>query len=160
MTVEAEDTKTELDRIELDTLLRYLPHRSPFLMVERIINIRDWSCVGVKCIGYNEPQFQGHFPGKPIMPGVLIIEGMAQTSGALVMYKQGLPEKPLVYFLTIDKARFRKPVIPGDVLHYEVEKLKNRANIWKFKAVATVEGQKVAEAEVSAMIIAEEGAWE
>ena len=129
--------------------------RYPFLMVDRIRDINgDDSCVGVKNVTINEPHFQGHFPARPVMPGVLLIEGMAQTAGALcVLAHSGALQPKLVYFMTIDNAKFRKPVIPGDVVEYHVQKIRRRSNIWKFSAVAKVDGAKVAEAVVSAMLV-------
>lgn len=146
---------TELNSADIGRILELLPHRYPFLMVDRIRDMRgDETCVGIKNITFNEPQFQGHFPSKPIFPGVLIIEGMAQTAGALcVTHLPKLAVPPLVYFMTIDEAKFRKPVVPGDVLEYHMTKLKNRKNIWWFKGEAKVDGKTVAEAVLSAMII-------
>ena len=150
--------KETLDSADIMRVLELLPHRYPFLMIDRIIEMDgDDSCIGIKNVTINEPHFQGHFPVQPVMPGVLIIEAMAQTAGALcVNSRKDLGSPSLVYFMTIEKAKFRKPVVPGDVLHIHVQKVKNRANIWKFACVATVEGTKVAEAEVSAMLIGEE----
>lgn len=149
------DTPTSLGIADIQQLLEYLPHRYPFLLVDKIIDMDgDNYGVGIKNVTMNEPHFQGHFPGHPIMPGVLIIEGIAQTAGALcIAARPKQPVQPLVYFMTIDNAKFRKPVIPGDVLHYEVTKVRQRANIWKFSSVAKVDGTKVAEAEISAMIV-------
>ncbi|MFK7791863.1 MAG: 3-hydroxyacyl-ACP dehydratase FabZ [Devosiaceae bacterium] len=155
MTQEKTTPTNALSSADIQDLLDYLPHRYPFLLVDKIIDMDgDNYGVGIKNVTINEPHFQGHFPGRPIMPGVLIIEGIAQTAGALCI--ASVPKRhvqPLVYFMTIDNAKFRKPVIPGDVLHYEVTKMRQRANIWKFSAVATVDGAKVAEAEISAMIV-------
>ncbi len=135
-------------------LLELLPHRYPFIMVDKIIEIDgDDSAIGIKNVTMNEPQFQGHFPAQPVMPGVLMIEGMAQTAGAICVLGR-IEDKPrLVYFMTIDKVKFRKPVGPGDVLEYHVKKIKQRANMWWFAAEAKVAGQKVAEAELSAMLV-------
>lgn len=146
---------TSLNTADIQQLLEFLPHRYPFLLVDKIVDMEgDNYGVGIKNVTINEPHFQGHFPGHPIMPGVLIIEGIAQTAGALcIAASPKRPIKPLVYFMTIDNAKFRKPVIPGDVLHYEVTKVRQRANIWKFAAVAKVDGAKAAEAEISAMIV-------
>ncbi|WP_181702182.1 3-hydroxyacyl-ACP dehydratase FabZ [Chthonobacter albigriseus] len=136
-------------------LLEVLPHRYPFLLVDKIIEIDgDESGVGIKNVTMNEPQFQGHFPLQPVMPGVLMIEGMAQTAGAICVASRETERRPrLVYFMTIDKVKFRRPVVPGDVLEYHVRKLKQRANMWWFGAEAKVDGVKVAEAELSAMLV-------
>jgi 3-hydroxyacyl-[acyl-carrier-protein] dehydratase len=154
------ETPATLNSVDIQQLLEFLPHRYPFLLVDKIVDMDgDNYGVGIKNVTMNEPHFQGHFPGHPIMPGVLIIEGIAQTAGALcIAASPKRPIQPLVYFMTIDNAKFRKPVIPGDVLHYEVTKVRQRANIWKFSAVAKVEGAKVAEAEISAMIVHPEAA--
>src|SRR5919112_3408355 len=144
--------ETSLRAADIQRILSALPHRYPFLMVDRIRDIQgDESCIGIKNVTVNEPHFQGHFPGHPIMPGVLLIEGMAQTAGALCVLAQEATARPrVVYFMTIDKAKFRKPVVPGDTVEYHVRKIQRRANIWRFAAEARVEGTKVAEAEVSA----------
>jgi 3-hydroxyacyl-[acyl-carrier-protein] dehydratase len=136
-------------------LLELLPHRYPFLMVDRIVDMHaDESAVGIKAVSVNEPFFQGHFPGFPVMPGVLIIEGLAQTAGALCVHHLSAAYKPqLVYFMGIDRAKFRRPVLPGDQLHYHVRKIRSRGRAWRFYGEAKVNGQVVAEAEVSAMII-------
>ena len=143
-----------LETADISRVMAALPHRYPFLMVDRIRDIRgDDSCVGIKNVTINEPHFLGHFPGHPVMPGVLLIEGMAQTAGALcVLAQSGAIRPKLVYFMTIDKAKFRKPVIPGDTVEYHVRKIRRRSNIWKFAAEARVAGMKVAEAEVSAKL--------
>ena len=149
-----QQTKT-LEAADIAKVMQALPHRYPFLMVDRIRDIDgDDSGVGIKNVTFNEPHFQGHFPGHPVMPGVLLIEGMAQTAGALCVLAQGLSGPPkLVYFMTIDNAKFRKPVVPGDTVEYHVRKIRRRSNIWKFAAEARVAGVKVAEAEVSAMLV-------
>ena len=136
-------------------VMQLLPHRYPFLMVDRIIAMdRDESAIGIKNVSMNEPFFQGHFPSFPVMPGVLIIEGLAQTAGALCVSNFDTTYKPqLVYFMGIDRAKFRKPVLPGDQLHYHVKKLRSRGKAWRFQGEAKVNGQVVAEAEVSAMIL-------
>ena len=147
-----------LGSADIVRLLELLPHRYPFLLVDRIIAMRsDESCIGIKNVSFNEPQFQGHFPGKPVFPGVLIIEGMAQTAGALCVASQLANKKPpsKVFFMTIDNAKFRKPVEPGDVLHYHMTKLRSRRNMWWFRGEAKVDGALVAEAEVSAMLVSE-----
>jgi 3-hydroxyacyl-[acyl-carrier-protein] dehydratase len=149
-----QDIRT-LEAADINKILSALPHRYPFLMVDRIRDIvGDDSCVGLKNVTFNEPHFQGHFPGHPVMPGVLLIEGMAQTAAALIAFAQGAAEQgKLVYFMTIDNAKFRKPVIPGDTVEFHVQKIRRRSNIWKFAARAEVDGAKVAEAEVSAMMV-------
>ncbi|MGX1100417.1 3-hydroxyacyl-ACP dehydratase FabZ [Amorphus sp. MBR-141] len=145
-----------LETADIMRVLSLLPHRYPFLMVDRIVDMHgDESGIGIKNVTYNEPHFQGHFPGQPVMPGVLIIEGMAQTAGALCVAARSDSKPKIVYFMTIDKAKFRKPVVPGDVLEYHVKKVKNRQNIWKFSGVGMVGDTRVAEAEISAMIIDE-----
>jgi 3-hydroxyacyl-[acyl-carrier-protein] dehydratase len=136
-------------------VLELLPHRYPFLLVDRIVDMdRDESAIGIKAVTINEPFFQGHFPDFPVMPGVLLIEGLAQTAGALCVHHLAATYKPqLVYFMGIDKAKFRKPVLPGDLLHYHVKKIRSRGRAWRFSGEAKVNGQVVAEAEISAMII-------
>jgi 3-hydroxyacyl-[acyl-carrier-protein] dehydratase len=147
--------KKELATADIGRVLKLLPHRYPFLLVDRMYDMdRDESCVGVKNVTFNEPFFQGHFPGFPVMPGVLIIEGIAQTAGALCVHSLGAEYKPqIVYFMGIDRAKFRKPVLPGDQLHYHVRKIRSRGRAWRFFGEAKVNGAVVAEAEVSAMIV-------
>ena len=146
----AENTLGTLDIIEL---LKLLPHRYPFLLIDRIVDIDgDESATGIKNVTFNEPHFQGHFPGPPIMPGVLIIEAMAQVAGAITLKAADNGKPSHVYFLTIDNAKFRKPVVPGDRLELRVRKLKKRGNISRFACEAFVDGGMVAEAEVAAMI--------
>ncbi|MHA1554532.1 MAG: 3-hydroxyacyl-ACP dehydratase FabZ [Alphaproteobacteria bacterium] len=148
------DTHQTLDVFDIQALLKYLPHRYPMLMIDRIVRVdSDRSAVGVKNVTFNEPQFMGHFPGRPVMPGVLLIEGMAQTAGAICIAAQPGDSSALVYFMTIDQAKFRKPVVPGDTVEYHMQQLKKRKNIWKFSGVAMVNGDKVAEAVISAMMV-------
>jgi len=145
-----------LGSADISAILDALPHRYPFLMVDRIINIRgDESAVGIKNVTFNEPHFVGHFPGNPVYPGVLLIEGMAQTAGAICVMSQmeDRRDRPKqVYFLTIDKAKFRKPVAPGDTIEYHVRKIARKKNMWWFRGEAKVAGVLVAEAEVGAML--------
>ena len=138
---------------EIRKIMELLPHRYPFILVDRIIEIvPDERIVGLKNVTINEPFFQGHFPGTPIMPGVLIIEAMAQVGAILVNASRSEEKlKELIYFMGIDKARFRKPVVPGDQLVLEVIAMKRRANLFKMAGKATVDGTLVAEAEVMAM---------
>jgi 3-hydroxyacyl-[acyl-carrier-protein] dehydratase len=143
-----------LDTIGIREILAALPHRYPFLLVDRIVGIRADECgIGIKNVTANEPQFAGHFPDNPVMPGVLVIEGMAQTAGVLCVRSLPSMTKPLVvYFLTIDKAKFRKPVIPGDTVEYHMQRIARRRNMWWFRGEAKVKGEIVAEAELGAMI--------
>ena len=153
-----EETKAVMGVADLREILTLLPHRYPFLMVDKIIEIDgDNSAIGIKNVTVNEPQFTGHFPDHPIMPGVLLVEGMAQTAGAICARKSG-SGSDLVYFMTIDNARFRKPVVPGDRVEFHVVKQKQRGNIWKFHCDAKVDGQLVAEADIGAMIVKKEDA--
>jgi len=147
------DEKT-LESVDIQRILACLPHRYPFLLVDRIEQIDgDRSCVGIKNVTANEPHFQGHFPGNPVMPGVLIIEGMAQTAGVICVMGKDNGQKPsLVYFMTIDEAKFRRPVVPGDVLEYHMTRITRRRNMWWYRGEAKVRGELVAEAKVGAMI--------
>jgi 3-hydroxyacyl-[acyl-carrier-protein] dehydratase len=147
--------KGTLEVADITRILKLLPHRYPFLLVDRIVDMDgDRSAVGIKNVTINEPFFQGHFPSNPVMPGVLMIEGMAQTAGALCMSNlDEFETPPLVYFMSIDRARFRRPVLPGDQVRYHVTKIRNRGKVWRFKAEARVDGHIVAEAEVSAVIV-------
>ena len=145
---------TTIEAAGVKEILEALPHRYPFLMVDRVIEIKgDESAIGIKNVTFNEPQFMGHFPGQPVFPGVLMIEGMAQTAGVMCIASGVVGKAKAVYFMTIDKAKFRKPVIPGDTVEYHVRKIRRRSNIWKFAAEAKVAGVLVAEAEVSAMLV-------
>lgn len=147
--------RRELGSADISRILELLPHRYPFLLIDKIIEMDgDESCIGIKNVTFNEPQFNGHFPGQPVMPGVMLIEGMAQTAGALcVASKAGQSAPRIVYFMTIDNAKFRKPVVPGDQVEYHLKKLKHRANMWWFKGEAKVRGKLVCEAELSAMLV-------
>ena len=146
------DQITELD---IDQIQKRIPHRPPMLLIERVEEIvPDHSAVGVKMVSVSEPYFAGHFPDYPIMPGVLIVEAMAQTAACMVSVTLGGDtDDKLVFFTTIDKVKFRKPVLPGDQVRFEMRKIRNRTNIWKFEGIATVDGVKVAEAEISAMLV-------
>src|ERR1700733_9819523 len=143
--------------LDIDEILKMIPHRYPMLMIDRLEEIViDRSAVGIKNVSANEPFFQGHFPGKPIMPGVLIIEAMAQTAATLVVYTIGdNVEGRLVYFMSVESARFRKMVVPGDQLRVHVERIHKRGNVWKFKGEAKVNGVVCAEATYTAMIVDE-----
>ena len=141
--------------IGIEEIIKMIPHRYPILLVDRIVEYKEnESLVALKNVTFNEPHFMGHFPDKPIMPGVLIIEAMAQASAIFTAKTLGDEAKgKLVYFMSIDEAKFRKPVVPGDSLYLEVKKLQNRKSVWKFAGVAKVEGKKVAEATVTAMLM-------
>lgn len=139
--------------LDVDAIRRLLPHRAPFLFVERITDIVPFeSATGWKAVGYNEPYFQGHFPDYPVMPGVLIVEALAQTSGALVVHSLGKSVGNRVYFMTIDGARFRKPVRPGDMLRMTVKAVRRRGPVFKFEGKAFVDDEVCAEASYSAML--------
>lgn len=145
----------ELKTLDIGRLMELLPHRYPFLLIDKIIEIDgDRSARGIKNVTVNEPHFTGHFPHAPIMPGVLIVEGMAQTAGAICAEEHYSDEPKTTYFMTIDKAKFRKTVVPGDVLEYVITKTKQKRNIFKYDCIAEVNGVKVAEAEIGAMMVA------
>ena len=146
---------TKVDAVDIDDIKRMIPHRYPFLMIDGVTDIvAETSAVGIKNVTANEPHFEGHFPASPVMPGVLIIEAMAQTAAVLVVATLGQEAAgQLVYFMTIDNARFRKPVVPGDQLQLAVSKEQRRLGMWKFKGRATVDGQLVAEATIGAKIM-------
>jgi len=140
--------------IDLNRIMRILPHRYPFLMIDRVIDlIPGVSATGIKNVTINEPHFQGHFPGHPVMPGVLLIEAMAQTAAVVVFLAMDAENKDmLVYFMSIEGAKFRRPVFPGDQVQFHVTKEQRRGPVWRFYGVATVDGVEVAEATYTAMI--------
>src|SRR6201994_2281408 len=140
--------------VDIKRILEMIPHRYPMLMVDKVTEmVLNESAIGLKNVSINEPFFQGHFPSEPVMPGVLIVEAMAQTAAVLVVSTFGAEsEGKLVYFMSIDGARFRRPVVPGDRLELHVEKVQSRANVWKFAGKALVEGKVAAEATFAAMI--------
>ena len=146
-----------MTQIDINQIQKILPHRYPFLLVDRVVDIvPDVSAVGIKNITINEPQFQGHFPQQAVMPGVLIVEAMAQTAGILVVHSLGdKAEGKLVYFMSIDKCRFRRPVVPGDVMHIRVFKKQARGNVWKFESKVSVNEQLCSEAWFAAMLVEE-----
>ncbi len=143
--------------LDILRIMEMIPHRYPFLLIDRMVNvIANRSAVGIKNVTINEHFFQGHFPRMPVMPGVLLVEAMAQTAAVLVVETLGKEhEGKLVYFMSVDNARFRKPVTPGDTLHIHVEKERQRRNVWKFKGEVKVDGRMVAEAVFAAMILDE-----
>ncbi|NBR89902.1 MAG: 3-hydroxyacyl-[acyl-carrier-protein] dehydratase FabZ [Rhodobacteraceae bacterium] len=150
------ETATELKTADIQLIQRILPHRYPFLLVDRVVDIDGTqSAVGIKNVSMNEPHFQGHFPGTPIMPGVTIIEALAQTAAVMVGVALDLADKEmLIYFMAIDAAKFRRKVVPGDQLKMEVTTLRGKAGakVWRFKGVATVDGEMAAECEFTAMM--------
>jgi len=146
---------TRLGDLDIDAIRRMIPHRYPFLMIDRVVEVTaETSAVGIKNVTVNEPYFAGHFPARPIMPGVLIVEAMAQTAAALVVASIGpAAEGRPVYFMTIDQARFRRPVLPGDQLRIKVVKQHKKLSVWKFLGQATIEDRLAAEAVISAKIM-------
>ena len=149
------ETGDKMDQMDINRIMQLIPHRYPFLMIDRVIDVvPGMKATGVKNVSINEQFFAGHFPENPVMPGVLIIEAMAQTAACLVVHTLGeASEGKLVYFMSVDGARFRKPVEPGDQLHVEVTKQRSRGNVWKFAGRAMVGDTLVAEATYAAMIM-------
>jgi 3-hydroxyacyl-[acyl-carrier-protein] dehydratase len=143
-----------ISTIDIRRIVQMIPHRYPMLLVDRVTNLRlNESAIGIKNVSINEPFFQGHFPSEPVMPGVLIVEAMAQTAAVLVVASMGADaEGKLVYFMSIDDARFRRPVTPGDRIEVHVKKLQSRQSVWKFAGKAIVDGNVAAEATFAAMI--------
>jgi 3-hydroxyacyl-[acyl-carrier-protein] dehydratase len=142
-----------MEQAEIQSLL---PHRYPFLLVDRIHELEpDRRIVGIKNVTINEPFFQGHFPGRPVMPGVLIIEAMAQVGGLLAFKSMGNVAKPVVYLTGVDNAKFRRPVVPGDQIRFEIEVVKKRSPFWKMQGKAFVETELVCEADITAMVTEE-----
>jgi 3-hydroxyacyl-[acyl-carrier-protein] dehydratase len=148
----AEETGIQLD---IQRIMEMIPHRHPFLMIDRVVDVvSNVRATGIKNVSINEHYFQGHFPTRPVMPGVLIVEAMAQTAAVLVVHTLGpASEGKLVYFMSVDNARFRRPVVPGDCLNVHVSKQRNRGNVWKFEGKAEVDGHLAAEAVFAAMIL-------
>ena len=147
----------DVENLDIVRIMEMIPHRHPMLMIDRIVQMAAGStATGVKNVTVNEAYFQGHFPERPIMPGVMIIESMAQTAAVLVVHTLGADaEGKLVYFMSIDNARFRRPVVPGDAMLVEVTKIHRRGPVWKFASVARVDDEVVAEATFAAMILDE-----
>lgn len=146
-----------IDLIDVEKIVKMIPHRYPMLLIDKVVDIvLNQSAIGIKNVTANENFFTGHFPSKMVMPGVLMIESMAQTCAVLVIETLGAKaEGSLVYFMSVDGAKFRKPVIPGDQLKLHVDKIRNRSNVWKFKCMGYVEDELVTEATISAMIMAD-----
>jgi 3-hydroxyacyl-[acyl-carrier-protein] dehydratase len=155
--MEASEQMVAADATEIDTLriMELIPHRPPFLMIDKLVDVvAGERAIGIKNVTINEGFFQGHFPARPVMPGVLIIEAMAQTAAVLVVHTLGqAAQGKLVYFMSVDNARFRRPVVPGDTLKVHVASLRHRGNVWKFEAQAKVDGKLCAEATYAAMIM-------
>ena len=152
-----EHVDADVSEIDILRIMEMIPHRYPFLMIDRVVDVvAGERAVGIKNVSINESYFQGHFPKRPVMPGVLIIESMAQTAAVLVVHTLGtISSTRLVYFMSVDNARFRRPVVPGDTLMVHVTALRSRGNVWKFEAQAKVDGKLCAEATYAAMIMDE-----
>lgn len=150
-----EASQDELGYADIGRVMKMLPHRYPFLLIDRVTDIvANRSAVGIKNVTINEPQFQGHFPAQPVMPGVMTIECMAQTAAVLVCHTLGLEaEGKVVYLMSVDDCRFRRPIVPGDVMHVHVVKERSRGHVWRCKSEILVDGQKAAEARFAAMIV-------
>ncbi|MDH5747841.1 MAG: 3-hydroxyacyl-ACP dehydratase FabZ [Rhodospirillales bacterium] len=153
--MDSANIKNDTALIDIRRIMEMIPHRYPFLLIDKVTDVvSGQSAIGIKNVTINEPFFKGHFPGHPVMPGVLIIEAMAQTSAVLVVHSMGEDaEGKLVYFMSIDHARFRKPIVPGDTIHIHVTKDRSRGNVWKFKGEARVNDTVMAEATYAAMIV-------
>jgi 3-hydroxyacyl-[acyl-carrier-protein] dehydratase len=149
-----EEAPVLFDVVNIEDILQTLPHRYPMLLIDRVINVRkDYSGIGIKNVTFNEPCFPGHFPDRPVYPGVMMIEAMAQTAGVIgIRSNPGTARPRAVYFLTVDKCKFRKPVIPGDTIEYHLRLIGRRKAMWWFHGDAKVSGQVVAEADVGAML--------
>lgn len=158
MPEDSKDGSARIDQIDIMRIMELIPHRFPFLMIDRVVDLVPYeSATGIKNVSINEPYFQGHFPTQAVMPGVLVIESMAQTAGIVVIHSMGAEaEGKLVYFMLIDSARFRRPIFPGDQIQVKVKKLRRRGNVWKFRGEAIVDGKLAAEAIFSAMIMDQE----
>lgn len=151
------DSTDKLESADIYAVLKSLPHRYPFLLIDRIVAINGIdSCIGIKNVSINEPQFQGHFPGQPVFPGVLIVEAMAQTAGCVIIYKSEGAKPKSVFLMTVDEAKFRRPVVPGDRMELHMERIKTRRDMHWYRGEAMVDGALVAEGIVSAKLAREE----
>ncbi len=155
VTAEPKAESRRIEALDIARIMHAIPHRFPFLLVDRVVDVvPNASAIGIKNVSINENYFQGHFPTHPVMPGVLIIESMAQTAAVLVVQTLGDDAAgKLVYFMMVENAKFRRPVVPGDQMRIHVRKDRNRGNVWKFSAEAKVDGQVVAESTFAAMIL-------